>query len=215
MVNEEKSSTSRQRILSGIVRKLLKIQGPAKLSAAAAEEINQSIALSLEFPGLTIVHNEREITDGRILTGSHEPLDRQHTQTKEIRPMPAIQLDKPRPWTKNERETLATFLASKIRSATQGDHDLLQGALQVLTAPSGLLNDNLDQLRELQDLRPAPRTARPQTMSMRTFIRSHRSDIDAVIRARGGGLFNDKERELWVLNDDGLFLWAKSEGMDI
>lgn len=52
-------------------------------------------------------------------------------------------------------------------------------------------------------------------MSMRTFIRANRPEIDKFIRAGGGGLFNDVERELWVLNDEGLYLWAQSEGVDV
>ena len=52
-------------------------------------------------------------------------------------------------------------------------------------------------------------------MKLRDFIRQNREDLDAIIRQ---GLnqpnlrLNDEEREMWVLNDEGLYQWAKSEG---
>jgi len=54
-------------------------------------------------------------------------------------------------------------------------------------------------------------------MSLREFIRRHRSEIDAVIRRAcpNNKHFNDNERRLWVLNDEGLYLWARSEGVRI
>jgi hypothetical protein len=50
---------------------------------------------------------------------------------------------------------------------------------------------------------------------MRKFVRKYRKEIDAVIRANGGNIFNDKEREDWVMNDEGLYNWARSEGVKI
>lgn len=55
-------------------------------------------------------------------------------------------------------------------------------------------------------------------MSMRTFIRSNRTAIDDVLIRSGGGQhgkINDEERELWVLNDEALYLWARSEGVNV
>lgn len=60
---------------------------------------------------------------------------------------------KKREWTAMERRTVAAYLAQKVRPDTQDDHNLLQGALSVLAQPAKFLNDNLDQIRELQDLR--------------------------------------------------------------
>jgi hypothetical protein len=56
-------------------------------------------------------------------------------------------------------------------------------------------------------------------MSIRTFIRKHRAELDAAIaRALGqdkNPLPNDAERRLWVLNDEGLYNWARSEGVKV
>ncbi len=54
-------------------------------------------------------------------------------------------------------------------------------------------------------------------MTMRQFIRKHRGEIDGAIRLAcpNLGKFNDKDREGWILNDEGLYLWAKGEGVKI
>jgi len=50
---------------------------------------------------------------------------------------------------------------------------------------------------------------------MRTFIRRNRKEIDAAIRSMcdNCGRLNDEERTQWVLNDEGLYNWARSEGV--
>ena len=48
--------------------------------------------------------------------------------------------------------------------------------------------------------------------SLRQFIREHREEIDSYTRS---SYKNDRERELWVLNDESLYNWARSEGVDI
>lgn len=53
-------------------------------------------------------------------------------------------------------------------------------------------------------------------MGMRAFIRKNRAELDAAIRAalrRSDYRLNDREREMWVLNDEGLYQWAKAEGV--
>jgi hypothetical protein len=70
-------------------------------------------------------------------------------------------------------------------------------------------------------------------MTLRAFIAANRSEIDAAITGRVPrtascycGLsgtdhqhqpsrLNDEERRLWVLNDEGLYRWARSEGVRI
>lgn len=53
--------------------------------------------------------------------------------------------------------------------------------------------------------------------NLRDWVREHREDIDAtIVRVCGRQLYkNDDERRGWVLNDQGLYLWAKSEGVEI
>jgi hypothetical protein len=49
-----------------------------------------------------------------------------------------------------------------------------------------------------------------------SFIREHKADIDQHIRDVCGGnihRLNDRERRLWLSNDEQLYLWAKSEGV--
>ena len=55
-------------------------------------------------------------------------------------------------------------------------------------------------------------------MTMQTFLKENRNDIDNCIRLVYGNNCtptNDKERRDWVLNDEGLHLWAKREGVRI
>jgi hypothetical protein len=68
--------------------------------------------------------------------------------------------------------------------------------------------------RALAD-RPGP-AGRGQ--SLREFIREHRADIDQAIRRvvrHPGFTINDAERRQWILNDEGLYRWARSEGVRI
>lgn len=55
--------------------------------------------------------------------------------------------------------------------------------------------------------------------SLSQFIRENRQELDRLI-ARAVGQDknpypNDRERRQWVLNDEGLYQWAKSEGVRI
>jgi len=50
--------------------------------------------------------------------------------------------------------------------------------------------------------------------SMKDFIKENRQEIDSAIRRVCNNCqLNDEERRLWILNDEGLYLWAKSEGV--
>lgn len=53
-------------------------------------------------------------------------------------------------------------------------------------------------------------------MTLRMFIEKHRDELDEHIRRTLNTTdfrINDEERRLWVLNDEGLYLWAKREGV--
>ena len=54
-------------------------------------------------------------------------------------------------------------------------------------------------------------------MTLPQFIQKHRAELDAAIRVRcpNIGTLNDKERRLWVLNNEYLYQWARDEGVDI
>lgn len=67
-------------------------------------------------------------------------------------------------------------------------------------------------------------------MRMKDFIKEHREELDELINAalyrhdgRGGrGVVpypppkrNDEERRQWIMSDEGLYRWARSEGVRI
>ncbi len=73
-------------------------------------------------------------------------------------------------------------------------------------------------------------------MRMREFIRQNRAEIDAAIDRVLGFVpstascycaesgtdhrhptepRNDEERETWIVNDEGLYSWARSEGVPV
>ncbi len=53
-------------------------------------------------------------------------------------------------------------------------------------------------------------------MSLREFIRENRAELDACIRGAGArGTLNNEDREDWIMNDEGLYLWAQSAGCKI
>ena len=53
--------------------------------------------------------------------------------------------------------------------------------------------------------------------SMRDWIRENRVELDAAIRRACPNLarLNDSDRRLWVLNDEGLYLWARRDGVNV
>ena len=66
--------------------------------------------------------------------------------------------------------------------------------------------------------RPRTRPRLPRTKSMLDFIRENREQLDGIIRRHGQGnigSLNDEERRLWILNDEDLYRWARSEGVRI
>jgi hypothetical protein len=54
-------------------------------------------------------------------------------------------------------------------------------------------------------------------MSLRDFIRANRTALDECIRRAcpNIGSLNDNERRLWIVNDEGLYRWARSEGVRV
>jgi hypothetical protein len=59
---------------------------------------------------------------------------------------------------------------------------------------------------------------RGSKMTMRQFIKENRTELDKFIQEVSGNdecRFNNEERLLWILNDEGLYRWARSEGVKI
>lgn len=52
-------------------------------------------------------------------------------------------------------------------------------------------------------------------MSIRAFIRENRAALEAAIRKACPGLerLSEGEIRLWILNDEALYNWARSEGV--
>jgi hypothetical protein len=49
-------------------------------------------------------------------------------------------------------------------------------------------------------------------MNLTEFIRQNREEIDMMTKSQ---YKNDAERRLWILNDEGLYSWARSCGVRI
>lgn len=68
--------------------------------------------------------------------------------------------------------------------------------------------------RELNPLYVAPVKSTRKTVA--EFIREHKADIDAVIKRKvPNALLTDEERRKWIINDEGLYVWARNEGVKI
>ena len=55
-------------------------------------------------------------------------------------------------------------------------------------------------------------------MKLREFIKKYRTEIDSYIKfvlETEPNYKNDEERRLWILNDESLYCWARSEGVKI
>ena len=54
-------------------------------------------------------------------------------------------------------------------------------------------------------------------MELKEFCRRNRQKIDQAIRSVCSNcqIEGDDDREDWVLNDESLYNWAKSEGVDL
>lgn len=53
-------------------------------------------------------------------------------------------------------------------------------------------------------------------MNMQEFIDDHRGELDTLIRGvlnRPNQALDDEEREEWINNDEGLYLWAQDKGV--
>jgi hypothetical protein len=51
-------------------------------------------------------------------------------------------------------------------------------------------------------------------ISLREWIKNNRSDLDVAIKRAcpNIGSISDDDRRQWVLNDEGLYDWARGEG---
>lgn len=54
-------------------------------------------------------------------------------------------------------------------------------------------------------------------MTLREFIKENREELTAaILRAcPNARRIDDEERRLWILNDEGLYNWARSRGVKI
>jgi len=54
-------------------------------------------------------------------------------------------------------------------------------------------------------------------MTLKDFIKENRKDLDACIErvCPNQRYKNDEERRLWVLNDEGLYNWARRSGVRV
>lgn len=64
---------------------------------------------------------------------------------------------------------------------------------------------------------PCVRLESDMRKSIREFIKENRAELDACIRQVVPNIttLNDEERRQWVLNDEGLYMWARREGVRI
>ena len=53
--------------------------------------------------------------------------------------------------------------------------------------------------------------------SLSSFIKRNRVQIDQAIKGinKNNVAIDDAERRMWILNDEGLYNWAKSEGVNV
>ena len=52
--------------------------------------------------------------------------------------------------------------------------------------------------------------------SLREFIKANKSEIDGFIRANvPNAPLNNEERRMWILNDEGLYNWARLSGVRV
>ena len=58
---------------------------------------------------------------------------------------------------------------------------------------------------------------RTKPKSIKQFIRDNKKEIDEAIKQAVSNKrsLNNKEREQWILNDEGLYSWARVEGVKI
>jgi hypothetical protein len=53
-------------------------------------------------------------------------------------------------------------------------------------------------------------------MTLKNFIEENKEELDRCIkRVCPNCQMNDNERRMWILNDEGLYCWARSEGVRI
>lgn len=54
-------------------------------------------------------------------------------------------------------------------------------------------------------------------MTIQEFIEQNRGEIDEIIRSHinPNVILDDDDREDWISNDEGLYEWALSEGVDV
>lgn len=54
-------------------------------------------------------------------------------------------------------------------------------------------------------------------MTLKEFIKQNRKELDEAIRRVCPNIprLNDEERRVWILNDEGLYRWARAERVRI
>lgn len=105
------------------------------------------------------------------------------------------------------------------KSAMRGRHSLKAKAKgkKATRKPKTVANRRRARKPARRARKPARRTNRPRK-SMAEFIRENRDEIDAGIRralGRPDSRLNNEERRQWILNDEGLYNWARSEGVRV
>lgn len=69
----------------------------------------------------------------------------------------------------------------------------------------------------LDDGNPHGQASTKQPMTLQNFIDEYRAELTRAITKRVPNIrtIDDEEIRLWILNDEGLYHWAKEEGVRI
>jgi hypothetical protein len=81
-----------------------------------------------------------------------------------------------------------------------------------------IVTESVQRFRMLAGIAPLPRPlTEMRKKSLRKWIRANRAEIDAAIKNAVPNIrkLNDSDREDWVMNDEGLYNWARSEGVNV
>ncbi len=52
-------------------------------------------------------------------------------------------------------------------------------------------------------------------MDIEEFINDNKEELETILKPHSQHYQDYDETELWILNDEGLYNWAKSEGVNI
>jgi len=172
--------------------------------------------LNKALKGKAKAHYDSEFGDGGVRIGFSEPKGAHHLEKWAVLPSGFINVMRSDPGNIGRAvgdvsKAFKAWVKKEFGEAVE-PRAVADGAV--------IITEDVRRFNVLAGVAPLPpRRLEERKIGLKRWIRDNRAEIDQMIKQAYPSLrnrkFSDSDREEWVMNDEGLYRWAESEGVNV